>query len=479
MENQNLNQRFSPRMSPNSLEKMNFKRVSLLSLSFFTVLLAWSYFNLKVPLLLEDIIPDTPARDTIIGAIMAIDNIIAVIVQPFFGDLSDRTQSILGRRLPWIIFGTAFSAFFFILIPIVKALAGVVIIIFLFDLFMATFRGASVTIVADYTPDKFRSGASSAQQFIANIGGLIGFFMPKIIEILKITDQNIENSLGFWIVAVLMVLSVLGLALGIKETPTGNKLFAIGKEKFDMDTTTFEIKKRRVEDQSTALSSYIEIGKIFKENKSFAYMLITVFFFYLGFSGIEAFFSRFAVNYFGVTEGTAGVMMIAYSGPMILSAPFHGLLGQKIGRKRALLICIIWVIIATTLFSFFIVPTMHKNANVPLIMACLALISIPWMGMIVQSFPVIWALSPEEKIGGYMGIYYTFNQTGYSISPIALGAILSAFAYMGDKRFEFMFPYVLICIILGLVFILRVKGGEEKLSEEKIKEYSEKYIQDD
>ncbi len=479
MENSNSDQRLAPRMTPNSTERMNFRRVCALSLSFFTVLLAWSYFNLKVPLLLETIVPNTPARDAIIGAIMAIDNIIAVIVQPFFGDLSDRTQSRLGRRIPWIIFGASISAFFFILIPIVKILAGIVLIIFLFDLFMATFRGASVSIVPDYTPDKFRSGASSAQQFIANIGGLIGFFMPKIIEMLKITDQNLENSLGFWIVAVLMVFSVVGLALTIKETPTGTQFFSIGKEKFDLDSTTFVIKKREIDEKANALSSYKEIGTIFKENKSFGFMLITVFFFYLGFSGIEAFFSRFAVNYFGVSEGTAGLMMIAYSGPMILSAPLHGLLGQKVGRKKALLICCIWVIIAMAIFSFLIVPLMYRNANTALIMGCLALISIPWMGVIIQSFPVMWALSPEDRIGSYMGIYYTFNQTGYSISPIVLGAILSAFSYMGDHRFELMFPYVLVCIVLGLLFFLKVKGGEEKLCEEKIKELTDKYCKDD
>jgi maltose/moltooligosaccharide transporter len=479
MENTNGYERFTPLMPPNSTEKMNVRRVCALSLSFFTVLLAWSYFNLKVPLLLESIIPDTPSRDAIIGAIMAIDNIIAVIVQPFFGDLSDRTQSVLGRRMPWIICGGSLSAFFFIMIPLFKVLAGVIIIIFLFDLFMATFRGASVSIVPDYTPDKFRSAASSTQQFIANIGGLIGFFMPKIIEMLKITDQYVEESIGFWIVAILMVVAVLGMSIAIKETPTGTKLFTIGKEKFDLDSITFEIRKKEVDESANALSSYVEIGKIFKENKSFGFMLITVFFFYLGFSGIEAFFSRFAINYFGVSEGTAGLMMIAYSGPMILSAPLHGLLGQKVGRKKALLICCIWVIIAMSIFSFAIVPLMYRNANVPVIMGFLALISIPWMGVIVQSFPVMWALSPEEKIGGYMGIYYTFNQTGYSISPIVLGAILSAFSFMGDHRFEIMFPYVLVCIVLGLLFFLKVKGGEEKLCEEKIKELTDKYCKED
>ena len=121
----------------------------------------------------------------------------------------------------------------------------------------------------------------------------------------------------------------------------------------------------------------------------------------------------------------------------------------------------------------------YANANVPLIMICLALISIPWMGVIVQSFPVMWALSPKGKIGAYMGIYYTFNQTGYSVSPILLGAVLSLFSNLGDHRFQIMFPYVLICLCLGFFFFWKVKGGEEKLSEEEIQEYKDKYVKDD
>jgi Na+/melibiose symporter-like transporter len=468
-------------MSPNSLDKMNLGRLITFSLSFFTVLLAWSYFNFKVPLLLEKIIPAIPAQDIIIGTIMAVDNIVAVILQPFFGHMSDRTQSKLGRRMPYIIFGTLISAFFFILIPIVQSIAGIILIIFLFDLFMATFRSTSVAIVPDYTPDKFRSAASSTQQFVANIGGLIGFLMPSIIGGFKLSDPFLDRTLGFWIIAVLMVIAVVIMMMKIKETPSGNVLFHISPREIEINSISFELKERQIQagKDLERPSAYGEMIRIFKEDRSMAYMLCAVFFLYLGFAGVEAFFSRFAINYFKVAEGTAGLMLFAYSGPMILSAPFHGILGQKIGRKKALKICLIWQALAVALFAFVLVPTSYGNANVVFVMLNLALISIPWMGVIVQSFPVMWALAPEGKVGSYMGIYYTFNQTGYSISPILLGAILSIFNFMGDMRFTIMFPYVLICLACGFLFFLRVKGGEEKLSEEKMQEYKEKYLQDD
>ena len=78
---------FEPRMVPSSQDKLNGKRTALISLSFFIVLFAWSYFNFKVPLILDEVLGTFVLKDIVKGIIMAMDNLIAVILQPFFGDL--------------------------------------------------------------------------------------------------------------------------------------------------------------------------------------------------------------------------------------------------------------------------------------------------------------------------------------------------------------------------------------------------------
>jgi len=142
---------YEPRMEPTVPGTLNIKRTILISLSFFTVLLAWGFFNFKVPLLLDEVLGTFILKDIVKGAIMAIDNLVAVFVQPFFGDLSDRTKSKIGRRMPYIIIGTTSSAIFFIFIPWIRILAGLVLIIFLFDFAMSIYRSASIAILPDYT----------------------------------------------------------------------------------------------------------------------------------------------------------------------------------------------------------------------------------------------------------------------------------------------------------------------------------------
>ena len=41
----------------------------------------------------------------IIGVIMALDNVVAIIIMPIVGKLSDKTSSKLGKRMPYIIIG--------------------------------------------------------------------------------------------------------------------------------------------------------------------------------------------------------------------------------------------------------------------------------------------------------------------------------------------------------------------------------------
>jgi Na+/melibiose symporter-like transporter len=429
------------------------------------VLFAWSYFNFKVPLLLDDVIGPMPLRDLIKGSIMAIDNILAVFLLPFFGDLSDRTKSKLGRRMPYIIIGACLSAIFFIIIPWVRVLAGLILIIFLFDLTMSIYRSASIAILPDYTPEKMYSKGSAIQQFIANMGGLIAFTIPILIGSLEASlDPLIFDAIGFMIVGIGMLIFATIHFLTIKETPTGEKLFKISKTKIQIDPNTFkarELQKTQKVEKSS-LRSYRETFSIIKLDKDFAFFLGTVFFMYLAFASIESFFSSFAVAYFGIDEGTAGTLLLAYSGPMILSAYLVGLLGQskKVGRKKAVKIFFIWLIISVLVMAIFTVPSTYQNYNPMFIIVNLVLIAIPWMGFIVNSFPILWSLAPKEKTGIYTGIYYTFNQAAYSIAPIVFGMILSVFNTLGDYRYIILFPSILVLIFIAFLLFFKVKAGE-------------------
>jgi maltose/moltooligosaccharide transporter len=460
---------YEPRMKPSTPDSLSVKRTIFLSFAFFIVLLAWSYFNFKVPLLLNTILMGNPYLDLIKGFVMAIDNIVAVFLQPYFGDLSDRTKSKIGRRMPYIVIGTLTSVVFFVMIPFLQFIAGFILIVFLFDVAMSIFRSASIAILPDYTSQKVYSKGSAIQQFIANLGGLLGFGVPIILGTNPGIPQVLFDALGFIIIGALMVVLLGILLLTINETPTGDKFLKISDKKLEIDPNTYKpmISRKPIkemEKKGQRFISYRQTITIIRGHRDFAFFLATVFFMYLAFASVESFFSSFAVQYIGITEPQAATLFIAYSGPMVLVAYFVGLLGQwkKVGRRNAVKLYLIWLIISVSIMAFFVVPMIYKNYQPVLVIIMLALTSMPWMGFIVISFSILWALTPEGKKGIYTGIYYTFNQAAYALAPVIFGGTLTSVAFLGDYRYIIMFPFILVSIAVAFLLFLPIKGGEVK-----------------
>jgi maltose/moltooligosaccharide transporter len=479
-----------PRMEPNSPNRLKGGRTIVLSLGFTIVLLTWSYFNFQVPRSLYRVLDaehlfDQAGRDLFVGVVMALDNIIAVLLQPIFGSLSDRTKSRMGRRMPFIAFGSITSAILFICFPFMNFVWGLVAIIFLFDLAMSLYRSASIAIVPDYTIEKFRAKASGIQQLIANFGGAIGFAIPMIAGIFP---ANVKNSIGYFLVAALMIALIIPLILFAKETPTGNKIFAVSKTGFVLDPLNFTLTESVLEEKEKKQSGFRIIGRIFtQKDKSMVFALLFVFFTFLGFAAIETFFSSFAIEYIfeGLPEAEAASkassLALAYPIPMILTAYFHGLLGQKYGRKKIIKTGMIEIGILLLFLILYSIPQ-ARAGNLLALYVNLVLIGTFWMMVIVNTFPVIWALAPPSQVGVYTGVYYTFNQLAYTLSPIIMGAILGFISRHVNPislRFRALFPFLLVCFVIAFIFLLFIKGGEGNLDKNKVEEYTGKYVTND
>ena len=114
--------------------KLDYKKTFLIGFGFFASSLAWSVYNANVPLILENYVSST----FLLGMIMAIDNVFAVIFQPLFGALSDKTNTKIGRRLPFILVGIPICAILFVFIPWAETVVALMGIVILFNFIMST-----------------------------------------------------------------------------------------------------------------------------------------------------------------------------------------------------------------------------------------------------------------------------------------------------------------------------------------------------
>lgn len=83
--------------------KLNTKRTIYVGFAFFLILAFWQAYDSIIPLILTNKFGMSQFWS---GAIMALDNILALFLLPLFGTLSDKCKSRSGRRTPFIRAGT-------------------------------------------------------------------------------------------------------------------------------------------------------------------------------------------------------------------------------------------------------------------------------------------------------------------------------------------------------------------------------------
>ena len=90
--------------------KLNYKRTFFIGFAFLAISAFWQMYDNIVPLILQNTFH---LSESVIGVIMAIDNVLAVFLLPVIGTFSDKVDTPLGKRTPFIIGGTAAAVSFF------------------------------------------------------------------------------------------------------------------------------------------------------------------------------------------------------------------------------------------------------------------------------------------------------------------------------------------------------------------------------
>ena len=83
--------------------KLNYKRTIFVGFAFFLICAFWQAYDNTIPLILTN---KFGLSQTASGAIMALDNVLALFMLPLFGAISDRRNSKMGKRTPFILIGT-------------------------------------------------------------------------------------------------------------------------------------------------------------------------------------------------------------------------------------------------------------------------------------------------------------------------------------------------------------------------------------
>ncbi|MHA1618944.1 MAG: MFS transporter [Promethearchaeota archaeon] len=480
--------KYKPRMKPNKPGKLKYGRTFLIGLAFMTSSIAWTYYNFMMPLLLKEYFLSMGvinAIDTLVGVVMVLDNIIAILLLPVFGALSDRTESKLGKRTPFILIGSASAIIAFSVVGFVSssrgaaAFAGLIAIVMWFNMSMAFYRSSSVSLMPDLTDPEVRSTGNAIINLMGAVSMVIGLsasgIMGGIYDTRWIPGQDAARAGGFYFVSILTAAALIILLLTIKETPTGDKFLKISESSIAIDPVTLEyLGEQKTKEKEPLMKSLKDVFTA--KEKSPLYMLMVIFTWFFGYNAIDTFYSLYSTQFLGWEEGAASTALQIAPMTMILTAVFAGKIAEKIGRKKTIFIGLIGLS-ATFLVSMFIKTPGSLTIFFGIIGVFYGFINI-------NTIVIIWEMAPKGKIGAYTGAYYFFSQLSATISPVFAGATFDLYknlAHIAEgQQYILMFPYLIFWEIVAMFFLYKVKRGESKtFNEKQVADLREEYEQED
>lgn len=296
--------------------KLNTRRTILVGLAFLSISAFWQLYDSLIPLILKNTFQ---VSDTISGGIMAIDNVLAVFMLPLFGSLSDRVHTRIGRRMPFILCGTAAAVIAMLFLPFadnIGSLALFVTALFVTLIAMGSYRSPAVSLMPDVTPKPLRSKANAIINLMGAVGGVISLIL---ISALVPKEGKPDYFPIFLIVAAVMVFSVLLLLWKIRENP-------LRTEREKIDAGLSETEEADKAPAKTTLDPAVR--------RSLVLILISVACWFMGYNAVTTAFSRYAQIYWGIQGGGFANCLLIATAAAILSYIPVGSIASRVGRKR-------------------------------------------------------------------------------------------------------------------------------------------------
>ena len=425
---------------------------------------------------------------------MSLDNILAVFMLPVFGALSDKVNTKMGKRTPFILFGTIIAVVSFVALTFVDnyqlsllalteapelfaqslvdgadkealqeaaikialelttknpiPLIGFLLTLLVVLIAMATFRSPAVALMPDVTIKPLRSKGNA----IINLMGTAGGIITLVLGIIFGTSDNLTKSFTGYIIAVCGVM-IIGLVVFLSTV----------KEKQWADDMEEETKRLGLEEEAApAEKPGVKViaekkdGKMVKngglskaEFKSLMLILASVALWYIGYNSITSKYSVYATNVLGVN---VGITLIVAQAAAIVSYIPVGMIASKLGRRKTILAGITMLATAFAIGSFI-----GKGVDPVLMYPVFMLAGIGWATINVNSFPMVVELAKGGEVGKYTGYYYTASMAAQICAPILSGVLYDAFG----MRYVF-FPFGAIFVIGSFATMFFVKHGDSK-----------------
>jgi len=367
-----------------------------------------------IPPLVRDAVGE---HRTVIGAIMAIDNVLLLLIMPWAGPASDRASARGRGRLPLVLAGFLLTSLGMALLPFsptfgLPFLVGAIIVLHTgINIQKSPFQA----LMADLIPSRHRSLATGSITFQMCVGAIAFLMLGRILGMRP----------AFLIASSSVLLIAAAFSIGLREP----KVVA---------ATIAEVTFRSLID---AVWSAVR-GVV----RGMRPIFIAVLLLQLTFQTFTTWYALHATERFGIRPQDVTIGFIAWAVGGVIGALPAGFIGVRIGRRNMIMIG--FAVMTACMLALDRVTQM--NHAIPL----LALASASWALPTVNSYPLFIELVPRQTRGVLASVFLLCMALGGAIGDPLNGQLFDLF-----NGYRAMFLMMACYTALAFVVILLVPRG--------------------
>jgi MFS family permease len=355
--------------------------------------------------------------------------VLAMLVQPIAGAISDRWGFSWGRRRPYILAGTALVIILLPGIGLANSFIALLVVYCLLQVSSNTAQGPFQAFIPDLVPGKKRGVASGVKGLLELTGGLIlvrfmFYFMGRYFAG--------EGDLWLWSSLSLLDVVLLGALLA----------------------TIFLVKERpwvRVSPPPLLPTLYKSFKIDVKASPGFVTFLISRLLIVMAMATLQTFAFYFLIDVVGIANPTqvTGNLLIVIGVCMVGAVYPAGWLSDRIGRRP--------VVIASGLLgalSILLILLIHSYVA---LMFAGALLAISGGAFFSSNWALATDLVPKGEEARYLGLTNLATAGGSALARLIGIAIDPLNAYTHGLGYQVMLVACLVYFIAGSVLLFRVR----------------------
>jgi len=389
-----------------------------------------SLHTIIIQLRLLDFVADTQ-KNTYLGLLTGTGLILAMVVQPIAGAISDRSGFGWGRRRPYILLGAILAILFLPGIGLCGSYTTLFITYCLLQVSSNTAQGPYQALIPDLAPERKWGLASGVKTLLEFMGGLV---VVRLIAYLM--DRYLTEQGGPWLGYTLAILGIallgtmLATILTVKERP------GTSGPKLPLLPTLYR-------------SFKIDI----KANRDFIWFLASRLLILMAFSTLQKFALYFLMDVVGITSPAAVTtdLLIVIGACMLVAVYPAGRLSDKVGRKL--------IVVSSGLVSALGIMLLCFSQSHGYIMLCGALLGFSFGAFMSTNWALATDLVVKGEEGRYLGLTNLATAGGSALTLFIIGPMIDFFnTYSLGLGYQVMFLVCFICLIAGSLLVLKIKG---------------------